>query len=621
MIIHRLKLQHFKRFRNYEILLEPGLNVIKGSNEAGKSTLLEALISSFFYDTSAKVDAYRTWRNNEKPKLELEFSVSGQKLSLKKDYQESAVSLGYIDGSKHENSSKKIKSLLAGYLGFDTDKAFLATSCVRQHELDMVASEKTPFRLENILLGGSDSVDVSALIKQLDTAITELKRKGARNPGLLVTLPQDIQKLEEPLKRAVVLGAERTKINKELVQLKEEYKPKSILLDRAKQHREWMKENESLTNDFNNIHRKITELKSLQEKLNQCEKQIAQNPHFKTQEKAEQLKWAFKYSLKSRWYYWFIVILTLGIAHIIVKLRVRKMLKEVNCSSEREFYRIYDEYDELHRERERLKAKLEDTFLDKLEDQKTDISRKLAVKEAQLTDDMKTTDLTAEQLIKLEKETDELTTKIQNLTNLYKEYGTRIQEITRGKGEQAELEEKLDNLKEELARTKTRFHVLSLTKHTMEKARRMVLESSIDSFNKHIAGYLSLFTKGKYTRIKTEIIENGIRFLIYSPEKNEWTVPAELSSGTQDQVYLAARLTLLKLVAGECRPPLIMDDPFTSFDIDRLSSAMQICKETAGEYQILLFTCTDQYDTYADNIIELDYEPQRIPTSPDISPV
>ena len=290
MIIHRLKLNQFKRFQNYEIHLQPGLNVIKGPNEAGKSTLLEALISSFFYDTTAKVDGYRSWRSKEKPKLELHFSVSDQKLILKKDYQEPAISLGYSDGSKYETSSKKIKGLLASYLGFDTDKAFLATSCVRQHELDMVAAGKTPFRLENILLGGSDSVDVSAIIKQLDTAITELKRKGTKNPGPLATLPQNIQKLEEPFKRVGILEAERTKLNEELIQLKETHKPKSVLLERAQQYKRWKEENESLAKDFNEIHVKTTEIKSLKEKLDQCNKQIEQNCHFKTQEEAEQIK-------------------------------------------------------------------------------------------------------------------------------------------------------------------------------------------------------------------------------------------------------------------------------------------------------------------------------------------
>jgi uncharacterized protein YhaN len=50
-----------------------------------------------------------------------------------------------------------------------------------------------------------------------------------------------------------------------------------------------------------------------------------------------------------------------------------------------------------------------------------------------------------------------------------------------------------------------------------------------------------------------------------------------------------------------------LDDPFTSFDPFRLQEAMQVCKGIAKEYQIILFTCTNLYDIYADNIIELGY--------------
>ena len=43
MYVSRARIQNFKAFRDFTLPLQEGLNVIAGNNDAGKSTLLEAL--------------------------------------------------------------------------------------------------------------------------------------------------------------------------------------------------------------------------------------------------------------------------------------------------------------------------------------------------------------------------------------------------------------------------------------------------------------------------------------------------------------------------------------------------------------------------------------------------
>lgn len=43
MYVSRARMQNFKAFRDFTLPLQEGLNVIAGNNDAGKSTLLEAL--------------------------------------------------------------------------------------------------------------------------------------------------------------------------------------------------------------------------------------------------------------------------------------------------------------------------------------------------------------------------------------------------------------------------------------------------------------------------------------------------------------------------------------------------------------------------------------------------
>jgi len=43
MYISKVKIHNFKCYRDFEIILKEGLNIIVGDNEAGKSTILESI--------------------------------------------------------------------------------------------------------------------------------------------------------------------------------------------------------------------------------------------------------------------------------------------------------------------------------------------------------------------------------------------------------------------------------------------------------------------------------------------------------------------------------------------------------------------------------------------------
>ena len=65
-----------------------------------------------------------------------------------------------------------------------------------------------------------------------------------------------------------------------------------------------------------------------------------------------------------------------------------------------------------------------------------------------------------------------------------------------------------------------------------------------------------------------------------------------LSQGTADQLYLAVRLAVCRLVLpGEDPCPLVLDDALANFDDERMALALDALTELARERQILLFTC------------------------------
>jgi uncharacterized protein YhaN len=80
----------------------------------------------------------------------------------------------------------------------------------------------------------------------------------------------------------------------------------------------------------------------------------------------------------------------------------------------------------------------------------------------------------------------------------------------------------------------------------------------------------------------------------------------QLSTGTIDLVFLAARIGLVRLVTGDRRPPLVCDDPFVTFDAERAIRAFERLRALAGDLQVLFLTTSDRYDAMADAVIVLD---------------
>ena len=79
MRITRLRLQDVKRHADLDIELAPGLTIIRGANEAGKSTIQRAIEIVLFRratSTAQELDGVRRWGAKQDPRVTLEFEES-----------------------------------------------------------------------------------------------------------------------------------------------------------------------------------------------------------------------------------------------------------------------------------------------------------------------------------------------------------------------------------------------------------------------------------------------------------------------------------------------------------------------------------------------------------------
>jgi len=105
--------------------------------------------------------------------------------------------------------------------------------------------------------------------------------------------------------------------------------------------------------------------------------------------------------------------------------------------------------------------------------------------------------------------------------------------------------------------------------------------------------------------------EQTLTFSVYSPELDDWIDVRQLSQGTLDQLYLCARLGIVRQVTEPGTPPLLFDDPFVTFDDARAERALKMLKDMAREFQVIFMTHSDRYDAVADNVVVLPQPMER----------
>jgi DNA repair exonuclease SbcCD ATPase subunit len=170
--------------------------------------------------------------------------------------------------------------------------------------------------------------------------------------------------------------------------------------------------------------------------------------------------------------------------------------------------------------------------------------------------------------------------------------------------EVASLAERLAGWQEELDILRRRERVYARTLKEINAAEQATMQRATRYLERRMVLGIETITDGRYKRVRVDDADLGID--VFSPERNDWVPVTELSQGTLDVVYLAARMGLVRLVTGDRRPPLVLDDPFVSLDDERAMRAFQLLRTVAEDFQVIYLTTSDRFDGQADRVVVLD---------------
>lgn len=163
-----------------------------------------------------------------------------------------------------------------------------------------------------------------------------------------------------------------------------------------------------------------------------------------------------------------------------------------------------------------------------------------------------------------------------------------IKEKTKNIRPLADIKEDIIRKKDIRDKLKEKRDALELARKTIEEISKRIQRDFAPNLNRKVGNIIKSITNSKYSEVK---ISENLDIKIVEPNTNKLINIENLSGGTIDQIYFAARFGIIDIIKGESTLPLILDDCFVQYDNNRLKNILDFLVKEGTRRQIILFTC------------------------------
>ena len=533
MRIDRLHLQDFGQFHEKDITLVPGINVICGANEAGKTTIKDFIVDMFYgIDKSRGIGARFDHYEKRKPINGTAFSGGMEVAAAEGDYliernfsrQEKKTVVRDLDSGR-EIVLQEPNSLMGTVI--HTDKStYLNTLCIGQ--MEAATDREIADRLNNYIvnMASSKTGDIDAV-----SAIMELKNKKKSFSN---------KELEQKLQEMTAKLTLDRDFDSEIAAVKEEYKRvEASMEDKSPKQLQFTPIKNRAAEAYESDEEEVQE-EEPKEPLTKREKDIQM---LSNMGKRSILDNAFLLLFLSLVF----IALFVGIAYLIpvnipqVKMGIMGFgIALVLLTTIQMFIR-----------RAQLYRLLEELEIEK------------GFEEA------KTGSLDGEGQRELVNRLSDLKVKEEGILNERRNQEQLLAELTK--------------IKEQIAANDIETAALDLAIKTIQDLSEEIYDSFGSVLNQQVSEIISRITNNKYSEVK---IDDQLKVMVKSG--SSFISMDYLSTGTIEQIYLALRLSIANVLIAE-ELPIIIDDIFVTYDDQRLYETLSCL----GEYlnrQIIIFT-------------------------------
>ena len=713
MRISRLQLRDVKRYRDLQIDLAPGLTIIRGPNEAGKTTISRAIelglsgsVTATDPASAAALDGLRSWDADPTahPTISLDFTVDGEgpaaperSGSIEKAFGPGGSATLTIDGESVSDPDA-VDASLADLTGIPTPAFFRSTALVRRGELENLDRDEATLRSRLAASISSANRDTNAAIAELRRNLADLNPQGERDPGRLGVAEEAVARSETTVaageaalaslvadREALGAAADVTASAEATLggwrELLEQARNAELLTAEhaaaTERHARYVEAVSAATelarlgdshpspNPLPVVRQTVDRLRVLDAKMVELKAMLSGEVKVKYEVTEAPTTWrpiaivslvavviGVALGIAGQLLAGMSALSFVGLGAAIVGV-VLALLAVRGRKAAMDFRRQQQMAEAEVERRLRGRSQMEAELLQAEKDSAAQLQGlglpDLAAAEALLAREeahvaaidqlnarleglvgREPVDTLAPSRDGAARQAADSAAKLADLEPEAREPGARERyesEVTAAQGAldqaktaeaaaQARVEanpvdaeqvageaERLIVWREQLAALQRRARVNEAALGGLERATEATMLRATRYLEKRMTGAVARITDGRYRRVRMD--DDSLDISVVAPEKGDWVDVRELSDGTLGQIYLAARLGLIRYATGDRRPPLILDDPFVTFDDAHAARGFELLRELTGDHQVIYLTSTDRYDPAADAVVEL----------------
>ncbi len=711
MRITSLALTDLRRYHDREFELSPGLNIVRGPNEAGKSTIqraIELALTRKVTSSAADLDGLVSWDGaaDARTTIALTFTYEDEdgeprEGRLAKSFRGAKGQVRLELGGDPITDPARADEELAAISGVPTEGFFRSTASVRHHELAGLQRDESALRdrLQTSISGADRGI--SRARRKLERAIHDLQTRGIKNPGQLRLAEEAVADAASRLQAGEdALG--RLERDRDALAVSREHRAEAetalaerrSMLEKARQAERLTAERDAAQEKYERyrtavvLRDEIAELerthpsptplpvlRSSVDRLRTVDSKIATLQAMLEGE----IHVSFEVPPEIRWRplsRWALVLVVLGLAIAgvsfalgatgvakvgvipigiggliaviglvlaIVGWWLRRGAPAEKSLRDVEVDRRLRGRSEIEQELREAQAEHDDVLQRLGLTEFSEAEERLGLEEAHVAEiDQRRAHLAGligdEKIEALPARRDNAALEIEQKTAALEALGPIAKEprarerlevevvdaerqVERGRDDEANararveqnpvdaeevagLAERLAMGREALALLRRRERIYERTLAELNTAEQATMQLATRYLERRMVPDVERITNGRYRRVRVD--DSNLGMEVYAPERGDWVSVSDLSQGTVDVIYLAARIGLVRLVTGDRRPPIILDDPFVTLDDARAARALELLRDLATDFQVIYLTTSDRYDALAERVIVLD---------------
>ena len=596
MKIDNFKINNYGKIENREVILKNGINIIKGYNEAGKSTIL-SFLNSMLYGIDKTKKGNISEYDKFLPWLSTNFSGSmeytlddGKKYYVFRDFKKKIPVV--LDQNRNDitlkfKQSKKGIDFLEEQIGVDR-RTFENTSISYQKLVVLDDKNKAEMagRLANLVSTGEEIFSYDELIKKLNNRQLEEIGSSRTKKRPLNNIEERILKLETEKLEVLNVKDKKEKMNIEREEIQKQFANIGYIKQMINEIKENFLKKEAEKKIYSEIYNRI------ERKKEEIEEKKKERIDVITKEKVfDRIKWIYLVltliAIPAAYFYIYsliIYVLALLAVYIFARNNRDKRMEELeerNRAVEKELNILRKDIIQDERVIQKEKKEFEERF----ENLKNEMYFKYKnYVNRDYLDRILNKDIEGvfKEASEIEKEYE---TTMYRLSQINAE--RNVVESTSGK--LTEIVEELEELKQEREKLLNYNDTIEIAKEVLKESYDELKNNVGPEFDKKLSYIVEKITNNKYNDV---YIDNEHNIKIKT-EHGEYVNLERFSTGTIEQVNLALRLAYIDTISKE-RLPIILDEAFAFYDDERLANIMKFLNKEYEDRQVIIFTCSNR---------------------------